>query len=510
MPAQDDPQVFIIRKDISGGINNRMHESEIAENEVTGLTNVDLRTPGIADKRAGSSLIEDLGDDQGKAAIGFNPAGGTNELVVMHSTKLEGYTGTGTFTEHKTNFTDTVQAHIIKIGESGEGDVLAIQNGTDNAFRMNQSHTFQDLGSTSGTGSDSPPKSLANLWYRNRWWVLKDNLLYWSAAFSADYSSAFDTVNDNFNIPCGEERALIGLRDEGILCFGEDSIWGINPSNTPAATDKPERILDIGCVANGSVVQVGDDVLYLAADGVRGLFRSQQDKLQLKQTFPLSWRLKDQYDEINWDKIHLAQAIFYDNIYLLALPKTGSNVNNEVWAYFPSTNAWSVFKGWSVGAWGKVRFSGEELLYYIASDDSSVYQVFTGTTDNSAVIEYVEEGRNEDLGNPLRKKNGGEFYLKVLATGNVDLTVAASFDDQGFNTLGTLNATGNLITFPVTFPVVFENANVITGKFHLDQYDSWYQARYKISNNVTSEDSDVQILERGFITFLDEYQSEED
>ena len=510
MAATDDKELFVIRKDISGGMNNRLHGSEIGDQQVTNLVNVDLRTPGIADKRAGTNLIEDLGDTGGSGSIGFNPAGGTNQVVVTHGHKLETYPGTGTFTERYTSLASVANVSLIKIGESGEGDVLAIQDGVNGALRMNQSYSFQNLGTTSGTGSDSPPLSLVNLWWRNRWWVMKDNLLYWSSAFSADYSTAFDTNNDNFNIPIGEERALVGIRDEGILCFGEDAVWGVNPATTPVATDKPELILEIGCIANNSVVTVGNDVLYLAADGVRALFRSQQDKLQLGQTFPLSYPLKEEFESLNFNAIEKATAVFFDNVYLIAVPVDSSSTNNEVWAYFPATGAWSVFIGWNVAAWSTVRINGEEKLYYIDSTDGDVYQAFTGTTDAGTVIQYTEEGRKEDLGQPLLKKNGGEAFVKLISTGDVDVTVSMEFDDGGYNELGSINALGNFVTFPVTFPVVFGDANIIAKKFHLDTYDSWYQARIKIENNISGEDSDVKVLERSIVTYLDEYQSEED
>jgi hypothetical protein len=118
-----------------------------------------------------------------------------------------------------------------------------------------------------------PPISKSNLYYRNRWWVLNSNNLYWSDAYSTDYSQAFDQDNDYYRIPVGSERAIVGLRDEGIICFGEDEVWGVNPSVDPVATDKPVKIVDYGCVARRSVVQVGDEIFYMSSDGVRGLFR---------------------------------------------------------------------------------------------------------------------------------------------------------------------------------------------------------------------------------------------
>jgi len=103
-----------------------------------------------------------------------------------------------------------------------------------------------------------------------------------------------------------------------------------------------------------------------------------------------------------------------------------------------------------------------------------------------------------------------EFFVKAIATGDADLTVSMQFDDGGYNQLGTINVTGNALSFPWTFPITFLNPSLVTEKFHLDSYGSWYQSRYKIENNETGEDADIQILERGIVTYMDEYQSEED
>lgn len=504
--ARDDKELFIIRKDLSGGMNDRVHGSNLQDNQATVLYNTNLSVPGQTSKRRGITLIEDLGASAGVGLYGFEPDGGTNVLVAVEGTNLKTWAGSGSFSTRKTDFTTGLQTAIFKIGESGIGDVFVVGNGTDNWFRFDPAdyNTPQDL----GNGNTSPTISNVGLYYRNRMWVLKSNKLYWSDAFDDDYSSAFDRTTNAFNIPVGTERSLIGIRDTGIVVFGQDQVWGINPSTTPAATDKPEKILDVGCLAGKTVVQVGDDVYFLAADGVRGVFRTQQDKLQSGASYPLSYPLKSEFDSISWAYISKACAVYFDNKYIIALPINSSSYNNRVWVYYPASQGWEVITGWNVGAWAKMKVNGQEKLYYIDSNDGSVYQAFAGYTDNSTAITYQEEGKKEDFGQPLVKKTGGVLKVRALSSGEYDLDVYVSKDDQEYTLMGTMSLAGNAPTLPVSLPFTLAETNIIEQSFHLDSLGEWYQLRTKIVHNDTNGSDDITVYDRNITTYATEYQSE--
>lgn len=508
MAVVDDKQLFVIRRDLSGGMNNRQHGTVIAENQATELINVDISVPGESRKRPGLTLIEDLGNDIITGLYGFEPAGATNLLVATHGTKLETWPGSSTFTERKTDFTNDTDVTLLKGAESGEGDVLFVYIDGNNWFRMNQSFTFQDLGNTSGTGSDSPPLSSVAVVFRNRLWILKDDLLYWSDPFPANYATAFNTPADNYRIPVGEERFLIGLRDLGIIVGGEDSIWAINPSAVPAATDKPEKLIDVGCVAKKTAAQVGDDVLFMAADGVRGLFRTKEDKVQGGASFPLSFPLKEEFESISWPYISLACAVYFDNKYFLSLPVDASTTNNEVWVYFPAFNAWMVVTGWNVSSWAKMKVDGEERLYAGDATDGKVYQAWKGFDDNGTAIDYDEKGRKEDLGQPLVSKTGGEVRIRALSSGDYDLTIQASADDQDWTTLGTINLAGDAPTLPINLPFTLAGTNIVEETFHLDSLGSWRIIRIRIRHNVLNGNDEIKVFERSIVSFGDEYASE--
>jgi len=516
--GEDNKPAVTVRRDFSGGINTRQHAARIAENQAEELTNWDIGVAGETTKAKGLTLVEDLGNDAGTGLFGYEPDGGTNQLVATHGTKLETYTGTGTFTERKTNFTTGLATTILQAAESGEGDVFLVCNGTDNWFRFEPGDlsTPQDLGSTDNTGTDSPPKSTVGLYYRNRFWVLKDidgrvGNLWFSTAYPSDYAVAFDTraAGNGYRIPCGSERALIGLREQGIIIIGSQAVWGLNPSVVPAATDKPEKILDIGCVAGRTAVQVADDVLFLAPDGVRGVFRTQQDKLQLGQSYPLSYPLKTQLENVSWGSITKACAVWFDNKYFLSLPTASSTSNNSVWIYYPTTHSWVVLDGWNVAAWSKVKFSGEERLYAIDSTDGSVYRAWNGTTVNEVAMTATFIGREEDMGAPLQYKNGGELEIETEASGSDDaFTVTASINGQPFQSIGTVDlASATAPVLPINLPFNLADSYIIRQKFHIESLGRWKTLQVKIVNNDANTDP-VKLYAYSIMTFVEEYENE--
>ena len=517
----DDNLTPLRRDDYSGGENTRQHASKILPNQAEIIENWDIGVPGQIRKIPGLTLIEDLGSDAGTGLFGYDPDGGTNLLVATHGAKLETWPGSGTFTERKINFTTGLLTKIIKAGESGEGDVFLVGNGTDNWFRFEPDdlNTQQDLGSTAGTGSDSPPKSTVGLYYRNRAWILKSNLLYFSDAYPADYAVAFDTASQAFRMPVGTEKALVGLRDLGILILGADQVWGLNPSVVPdPTTNKPEKLLDIGCVAGNTCVQVGDDIWFLAPDGLRGIFRTQQDKLQLGQSFPLSYLLKSRYENINWTQISKATAVYWDNKYFIALPTGAVSYNNQVWVFYPSqlvnvgnniaVPAAMVVTDWNVGAWAKLKVNNEERLYAIDSTTGKVYRVWYGTTNNGTAITATLAGREENFDQPLNYKVGGELEVEaeVAGSGN-SLAISIALDGASFSSLGTLDLTSTTApTLPINLPFSLADSYVIRDKYHLESLGRYRTIQPKIVNSDANTDP-IILYGINFTTFMEEYET---
>lgn len=514
----DDQPMYLVKSDISGGINSRQHASMITDNQAAVIYNVDIGIPGKRKKRPGSVLISNEWDAGDVICLhNYEIQGATDQLLLYENQSVYKWIGAGNWASVKTDFSSSTECGMISGKKSGlsPDDIVIVQNGVDNAFEIQSDGTTVDLGSTAGTGSDSPPKSTVMCWHNNRFWVLKDDLLYWSAAYSTDYSAAFDTVADTFRIPVGEERGLAATRDLGIIVMGKNGIWALAPSPTPTASDQPQPLItDKGVVSKNGWVIASDDIYFFSQDGFRALKRTVQDKLQGGVSYPISYGLKNAYDRISWAYISQLSMEYFDNKIFISVP-TGA-ATFDTWVFYPATGAFMIITGWATRSWGKYKISGEEFLYYGKTGYTSVYQAWYGYTDegttttNGTKINYQIEHKKENMGQPLHYKIGGEVGYKAEAVGDYNITISASFDEGEYNTLGTINLanTASGSTLPVTLPFNLSDLSTNEQKFHLDNYGKWKTIQIKEQHDATNGSDDISVLEHSIVTYREEYENE--
>jgi len=504
--APDDAPLYIVRRDLSGGINNRQGENIIGENQSTALENIELIVSGERSLRTGATILASLATTAGTGLFGFQPDSGTNYLIANYGSGIKWSQGAAfsSIASLASTYDFSLRSNMVQALELDLGDVVIIQNGTNNALRLDPVvPAFQDCGNT----YTSPPKSNVTTYYRDRLWVLNNNKLFYSGAIPQDYSATFNATANYYNIPVGTERALAGTRDYGLVVFGSQQIYQLNPTLVPApATDKPELVLDIGCANGDTVKQVGDDFVYLSYDGVRAVKRTVQDKLQSGQSQPLSWVLADEFNEINWTYIAKADACYFNDRYVLTLPTGSSSTNNKIWVYYPSLNAWVVMTGLNIGRLAVMKFNNEMRCYGIDANNGNVYRLFYGTSDNGVAINYNEISRGEDFGQPMKYKQGGEFKISVKGN-NATITPYADIDNTGFVALQGDPLTlpvGGLdfdFDFPFSFGIIEDSA-----VWHLDNLGKFKTINFKIYCNTL--DAELKIRETLATTYLDEYGME--
>jgi len=513
----DDSPLYVIRKDFSGGVNSRQHSSIIGETQTEVLKNIDLSVLGEMTKRSGSTLIgNDVGDVSPAYLHNFEIQNSDDQLLMYENTTLWKWTGSGNWASLKADFTASTDVGIISAKESGlsPDDIVIVQNGTNNAFRVDSSGNLQDLGSTTGTGSDSPPKSTVMCWYGNRVWVLLNDLLYFSDAYSADYSSAFDTVSNVFRLPIGEERKIIPTRDTGMVVMGKEQIWGLNPSVVPVATDKPEPLItNMGVVSKKGAVAYGDNIYFFSQDGFRELKRTIQDKLQVGTTYPLSYRLKTEHDRISWANISKLSMAAWDNKIFIAVPTSATTF--DTWVYYPVIDAFMIIQGWSPTCWSTFKISGEERLYYGQVSQGKVYRAWYGYTDEGATtttgtaVTMTVDGREENLGQPLVYKVGGELEIEaeVAGSGNT-LTINVAVDGGAFQNLGTVSlGSDSAPTLPINLPFNLSDSYVVREKFHLESLGRFRTIQVEIINSDSNTDP-IKVYGYNITSFQEAYENE--
>jgi hypothetical protein len=513
----DQQPLYISRKSFAGGQNTRINASSIGEDEVIIAYNTDLSVPGQVDKRPGLTLIANDSGGRTLSMSPYYPTGGTNAIYLVETTNVKKWTGSGNWSSALySSLTTGLDTSIIQGGESGENEVLFLQNGSDTPLRINSSDTFQDLGS----GGTAPPKTLIQIFFNNRWWVLLNGFLYYSDTFSTDYSTAFSSSNGFRFSGYGADRGLFSIRSadttasSSIIVGMQNAIFGIAPSATPVSTDRPYIITtQHGMLSRKCISQMGDDIAYLAPDGIRSLKRTVNDQLQVGVSYPLSYRLKDEFENINWSQSSKFHMTFWQDKLFFFFAAVGSSEINRCWIYWPALDngtgkGWAVMTGWAITATSKFFVSGQENLYG-GSADGTTYQIWKGGDDNGTAISLQLETRDEDFGQPAIYKSGGEVEVVAESvSGAYSLTVYASIDGGDYITLGSLTIQNASPQLPINLPFNLVASARVSKKFHLDALGRFRRIKFKVTNADNNGSDIIRLYEINATTYPEAYEAE--
>jgi hypothetical protein len=272
---------------------------------------------------------------------------------------------------------------------------------------------------------------LVLMYFQNRLWKANDqvagdgNDLAWS---ELDDGLTYSPANEISVEPGvgGKIRALVPGRGSNpeMYVFKEEAIarfqprWGSNSALIPTLGDELDVLNSkvellargVGCIATKSCIWVpgpnGDDVLYLARDGVRTLSRTQDDDVT-GAGLPLSFNIPNWIDRINFDAAYKATAAYFDNAYHLAVPMDGAVENSHVLRFDPINNAWNLFD-WEIRDLSNIPFSNEARLYFQcnnphldcsytgvpASGVHQIYRAYSGNADPGGdPVDYLLETR---------------------------------------------------------------------------------------------------------------------
>jgi hypothetical protein len=132
----------------------------------------------------------------------------------------------------------------------------------------------------------------------------------------------YDEVFATSRLKQGGDDKLIGLfsfTEDRLLAFMRDSIYLFQKTTDLRSRVKVLLTNEIGLVARNSVVQVGNQVIFLSDNGVYGL--SFQDLYNLRgNDKPLSESIQGTIDNINKAARDKSIAVYFDNRYYIAVP----------------------------------------------------------------------------------------------------------------------------------------------------------------------------------------------
>ena len=256
---------------------------------------------------------------------------------------------------------------------------------------------------------------------------------------------------------------------------------------------------EVGCVARDSIIQVGNNVLFLSDNGVYGA--NFQDLYNLRgNEVPLSEPINDTMRLINKDLWHKSSGVYFDNRYYLAIPLNEETVsvdgegnvttevnraqfNNRIIIYNFLNKSWeSIDDVADEGFEFKkliVAGDGEARAVYSLSTDGGIHRLYALEQGNDRIITAVAAGDENPDDLISAPAINGSMTTRMFTNQNIDRKKWNNFELQ---VQSSLDLKSDFFITGIT-----EN---VDDTIDLKQLSSY------LNNELLSEDEDVSIRGR--------------
>lgn len=422
------PSSPISFKKLNGGLNSTAGPLGLEPNEFSSLLNIDFDKFGSFLKRNGYTALNTSAFNSSARWTGlywFELASGTRYLVGTCGNKLakmdsldgtwDDITGALTitagnltsFTTFRDNLlgTNGVDVPFLWTG-TGNGSAMTVPTGltTAKSVEVFSSYTFLANVTVSATT------------YKSR--------VYWSAL---DSISSWDTADFNdVSRDDGQTITCIKTLADRLVIFKERSIY---LAFFTGDADVPFRFVksssQVGCIAQFSVQEVDNGLVFLATDGIY--------YFDGNNSFKISDRINETIQSYNEVQFSQCCSMYQHdkNRYWLAIPGPSSSTNDKVITWDSFNNALSIYDGMAPSAMTVIYNSGLEERPYWGDYSGFVYRSDTGSDDyplnvQTAIDSYAYT-RWIDFDDLCDQKGIPNIYIYYKLQ-SATLTLAYSYD----------------------------------------------------------------------------------
>lgn len=467
----DDDLQFEQVIDFSGGENDYVRSTLIAQNQCQKLINVIVRDNYEAWTRPGADPYAPQLTGGAVASLAYFDTPANKYLLAVCDGVLSACAGQNQAWQSSFTSSTTIGGVANACGAGATGYTAAntnilveIEQGVDtvlisdgvNAMAMMDGSL--NLGICSTGASDPPVGANILCWAGGRMFaagfsgiggsaVPRDTVAY--SALLSFGNGQWDLTSQSFRIGSGDGdpiMALYPMQSNMLAVLKANSIWlvNINPENTTLpntdanwqASGLIETIgFGVGCVGKRAVCGMGNDVFFMAQDGVRTIQRMQAAAGQWQLSAPLSLPVQQYIDQINPAYQQNIVAWSYQEFVFFAIPLGNSAVNNAVLVYNTRLGSWmGCWTNWTPTAGVTTRFNAvEQMMFgdsagYVNYWKDAASATLPGTyTDNGVNIATTIWTRSFQMLNAVNDKFPYNCTLRFTA-GNAIVSLAAVTD----------------------------------------------------------------------------------
>jgi hypothetical protein len=432
----DDAVVYDRQASFVGGQISNFRENLLNESQAELLKDVDAPKNGVLKSRRGfhkfANLLGSTSNSTNVQGIAYFDTDAKEALIVFVNGKIYSIDSSGTVSSIASG-AEKVNSATARVYTAQVADKLFYTN-----FGVTAGSGSGKVGQITWNGSSFDVKEAADAAPVDAKYIVSNNFRAFAYNPGDDqiYVTGFlpnvattgvttifgGTGNNPFKVGLGDPvTGLASWVGFNIVVFCKNSCYVVDTGGSPAASGTVPTTANYtirtisastGCVAHGSIAQVGEDLFFLSRTGVRSIRRTMEENMVASDVGVISYPIQDVIDKINWAKVENATAVFWNNRYLLSVPTGTSEVNDTTLCYNTNTQSWT-------GVWrGKIT----DNLFDSGVKTSQINPYQFAVTQFSAGKPYLIN--LDKVGNPLQFRDFVED-INLVDTDFMDLSTTA-------------------------------------------------------------------------------------
>ena len=429
----DDAVVYDRQASFVGGQISNFRENLLNESQAELLKDLDAPKNGVLKSRRGfhkfANLLGSTSNSTNVQGIAYFDTDAKEALIVFVNGKIYSIDSSGTVSSIASG-AEKVNSATARVYTAQVADKLFYTN-----FGVVAGSGSGKVGQITWNGSSFDVKEAADAAPVDAKYIVSNNFRAFAYNPGDDqiYVTGFlpnvattgvttifgGTGNDPFKVGLGDPvTGLASWVGFNIVVFCKNSCYVVDTGGSPAASGTVPTTANYtirtisastGCVAHGSIAQVGEDLFFLSRTGVRSIRRTMEENMVASDVGVISYPIQDVIDKINWAKVENATAVFWNNRYLLSVPTGTSEVNDTTLCYNTNTQSWT-------GVW---QGTVEEASGTPASTINPYQFVVTQFSGGKPYLISLDK-----VGNPLQFRDFVED-INLVDTDFMDLSTTA-------------------------------------------------------------------------------------
>ncbi len=318
--------------------------------------------------------------------------------------------GDATVTGSGTDFESPALGEDGKFILSDTGEVLTISsvtNGTalelDTAYEGATRATVSFTAYTYQPAAGSPPTGKYIRVFNNYLFMAGNSTntsrLYYSNLKDFETWGGGDFID--INRQDGDPITALFLLGDYLYIGKEDSLWRLEFTGDALFPWILNKMADVGVRSHWSVQGTSSIKLFLSEDGVYMMPVGGQPQ---KVSTPIE--SSDQLLGTDTSRWQYSQALYQPEHreYWLHLTSDGGTQNDTFYIYDIAKQAWSTWIGISMNSLGQVESTANRWTPFGGDASGNVYELDSGTSDNSAAIDMIVQSKGYDFGSAAMEK----------------------------------------------------------------------------------------------------------